>query len=342
MAGESATAQVLFDSAVKLMAQGRWAEACPKLEESQQLDPAGGTVLHLAICRDHEGKMATAWALYHDALTAAQHDNRKDRAKVAQGRIDALTPTLPRMRVRVAEADTRLPEFQVSRDGRAMGPSQWGEAFPVDPGSHTLTATARGYTTWTDRVTASPGVEVVVRVPDLQRDAPPEPSVRPEQPADRTASPPEPSEAASDSPSARRVVGAALGIAGGAAFAATAVLGLMSLSKHDEADRGCAPPTYLTCSPAGAAAGDKAITYGNVSTVAFVVGSVLAAAGAILFFTAPTPTRRKAYSSTHMIASSFHAPSPVTTPFSFAIGAWGPVSTRSSNDEAIRTSPTRR
>src|SRR5262245_18728599 len=62
-ADDSAAAQALFDQGRKLMESERWAEACPKLEESQRLDPAGGTLLHLALCREHEGRIATAWVL---------------------------------------------------------------------------------------------------------------------------------------------------------------------------------------------------------------------------------------------------------------------------------------
>src|SRR3954469_3989630 len=96
-ATDPATAQALFDQGRKLMGQERWAEACPKLEESQRLDPAGGTLLHLALCREHEGRIATAWALYQDAALQAKRDNRKDRAKIAQDRVDALSSRLPRL-----------------------------------------------------------------------------------------------------------------------------------------------------------------------------------------------------------------------------------------------------
>src|SRR5688500_2395335 len=141
-ANDPATAQMLFDQARKLMAQERYAEACPKLEESQKLDPAGGTLLHLAVCREREGRIATAWALYSDALSQAKRDRRADRAKFAQERVDVLGPRLPKMRVRVAPANKTVPGFKVTRDDASVGEAQWGESVPVDPGSRVMTARA--------------------------------------------------------------------------------------------------------------------------------------------------------------------------------------------------------
>ncbi|HEY8079841.1 MAG TPA: hypothetical protein VIF62_37175 [Labilithrix sp.] len=289
-AADPATAQVLFDQARKLMAQERWSEACPKLEESQRLDPAGGTLLHLALCREKEGRIATAWALFEDALSQAKRDGRKDRAKVAQEHIETLAPKLPKMRVRVAQADRKLPNFTVVRDDVTVGEAQWGESMPVDPGTRTIRAQADGRKTWVVRVEVPPHPqEVVVDVPELEADPrvaekpapPPPPSLPAQQPIEKTPD----DGSRGDTQRTLAVVAIGAGVAGAAVGS---IFGLVSINKRNEADKNCEPPDHKLCNAAGIDAGSSAVTAGNVSTVAFIVGGVLVAGGVALWFTAPS------------------------------------------------------
>ena len=282
-AGDPAAAQTLFDQARKLMIQERWKEACPKLEESQRLDPAGGTLLHLALCREREGRIATAWALYTDALAQAKRDGRADRTKIAHERVEALAPKLPRLRIKVAAANKTTPGFTLTRDDREIGAATWDEAFPVDPGTITLQARAPGkkaLTTLVD-VSSRPG-ELLVEIPALVSETsahedPPSKVVA--EPADREAPP--------HDGSTQRTLAYVVGGAGIAGIAVGSVFGLLSMSKRSDAKAECRPPDYKLCTAAGVAAGDSAIQTGNVSTIGFIAGGVLLAGGVALYFTAP-------------------------------------------------------
>src|SRR5262249_35450838 len=83
-------AQVLFEQARQLVAAGRYAEACAMFAESQRLDPAGGTLLNLAVCHESEGKMLAAWAEFHEARVQARQDGRTDREDLAAAHIARL------------------------------------------------------------------------------------------------------------------------------------------------------------------------------------------------------------------------------------------------------------
>ena len=48
-----AASQTLFDEGRQLMARGQYEEACPKLAESQRLDPGIGTQYNFADCLEH-------------------------------------------------------------------------------------------------------------------------------------------------------------------------------------------------------------------------------------------------------------------------------------------------
>ena len=64
-------AEVLFEDGVRLMKAGQFDEACPKIAESQRLEPRPGTLFTLAECLANDGKIATALARYEEYLRVA-------------------------------------------------------------------------------------------------------------------------------------------------------------------------------------------------------------------------------------------------------------------------------
>lgn len=140
-------AQSLFDDGRTLLEAGRFAEACPKFAESQRLDPGGGTLLNLALCHELEGRTATAWSEFRDALSIAIRDDRKDRQELATSHITALAPKLTRLTVVVPEViATRDPE--VTLDRSRLPPAAWNTAIPIDPGEHRIVVVAAGLPRW--------------------------------------------------------------------------------------------------------------------------------------------------------------------------------------------------
>lgn len=163
---DAAAAQALFDAAKQLMAQGKYADACPKLEESQRLDPGIGTQFNLAACYEQLGRTASAWSLFLEVAGASKAAGQLEREKVARQRALALEPKLIRLTI-TAPADAPA-DLQVKRDGVAVGRAQWGMPVPVDPGKHTIEATAAGrrpFVTTLDLTT--PGASETITIPPM-------------------------------------------------------------------------------------------------------------------------------------------------------------------------------
>ena len=169
---DAAAAQALFDEGKQLAAGGNYPAACAKFLQSQQLDPGGGTLMHLAACHEGEGKTATAWSEFNEALSWARRDGRADREAYAKARIKEIEPKLVKLNV-IVPPQGRVAGLAVTRDGRALADVESGTAVPVDPGEHLIEAGAPGHAPWARRVRVDRQTgSVVVAVPPRCRTPP--------------------------------------------------------------------------------------------------------------------------------------------------------------------------
>ncbi len=272
---DSAAAQVLFEDARQLMSTGRYAEACPKLEESQRIDPGSGTLMNLADCYEHIGRTASAWGAFLDAEAGARLVGNTAREQAARERSRALEPRLPRI---VYQVGARVEGLEIRRDGVIVGYPQWGAPIPIDPGSHTISVTAPGYKPWSTQITAresTPPVTLVI--PELQ----PAEAPRPEP---REPLPPPVRETGLGTQRTLALVAGGVGVAG---VVVGSIYGLKSSAKHSDAEPYCYSDGGCW-DDRGYDAMEEAVAAGNVSTAAFIVGGLGLAAGAVLWFTAPS------------------------------------------------------
>jgi hypothetical protein len=154
---EARLAQALFEEARALMASKRFPEACLKLAESQRLDPATGTLLNLAVCHEEEGRLAAAMSEFREVAAASTRERRADRRVVAEQHLAALEKLVPKLSVTVSPRAQALAGLEVRLDGLELRPAAWGVAAPVDPGPHTVTATAANRQPWTTTVIVARG-----------------------------------------------------------------------------------------------------------------------------------------------------------------------------------------
>jgi hypothetical protein len=277
---DEALAEDLFRDGKRLFGEGRISEACPKIAESNRLDPGGGTLLMLALCHEAAGTTASAWAEFTAAVALARRDGRSDRETIAREHADALLPRLRRLRVRV---DPRAgPSVVVRRDGVVLGRPAWNVAAPVDPGVHAIEATAPGHEPY--RTTVDVGVDgetVDVELPPslLVDEAVADPHGGEREPERHT------------SPlrwAAYATAGVAL-VAGGAG----AFLALDAKSKRDDANARC--PDVACSDPGAVDLNRRAGARADLSTAAFVTGGILLGSAAVLYVLsidrAPTPVR---------------------------------------------------
>jgi hypothetical protein len=290
---DAAHAEALFEEGHRLMIAQDYANACPKLAESQRLDPAPGTVLNLAACYEREGKTASAWAAYKAAQAATQAAGQKERAAAAARKATELEAKLSRMTFTVSP-DARMGGLEIRCDGEPVREPEWGTALPYDPGPHDVEVRAPGRRAWHTRAELRADRDrATIAIPVLEA----EPAAVAE-PASggpggvQIVRESGPSEAAPETKGrgrTQRLAGALVGGVGVLGLGVGIFTGLRAKSTYDDATAACGGTRCPVGSP-GLSLRDDATSWATASTVGFIAGGALLATGALLFLTAPHET----------------------------------------------------
>ncbi|HTM22798.1 MAG TPA: hypothetical protein VL172_19885 [Kofleriaceae bacterium] len=286
---QSPEAQTLFDEGERLQGAGHVDQACDAFAASNRLEPRAGTMIRLGSCREAQGRLASAWSAYADALERVKDPRKK---AIAQAKIVELEPRLSYLTVLVAD-EVRIEGLVVVRNGVTLDPSLWNRAVPIDGGTQVISARAPGHEEWRTTVEVAPerdkaSVEVP-RFKNLRRLI---------NRGDRAAAPPADHRRRSTVPTdpgrTRRWLG--LGVAGAGLLSAGVGVGFAVVAgRHFDrsralcGDTGCQPGADFDEARRLADAG---VADRRWAVVFIGTGMAAMAGGAYLWFTAPRGERR--------------------------------------------------
>lgn len=261
---DRAAAEALFNEALTLIEAGAWATGCPGFERSFALYRSRSTMIQIARCRAHEGKVATAWEDYQRALRvegpAEDAERQRALAAIATREAQALEPRLPRLRVVIVAPP---PGAEVRCDGRSLPSDALGRSVPVDPGRHEVTAGAPGYRGVTRSVLSREGETVTVEMALVE--------------ASRPAS------------GWRMPAGITLAVIGAVGLGAGAATGITSLDRVAAVRARCGGNHCFSDDTASRQDVSTAKTLADVSTASFIAGGALALTGGALLLWSRSP-----------------------------------------------------
>jgi hypothetical protein len=303
---DKATARDLTIEGYKALEAKDYAAALDRFTRADTLYHAPSVILGLARAQVGLGKLVSAQELYnraaHETLPSNASTASKKAVRDAEKERDALSPRIPFVVINVNGSDTP----RVTLDGTEIRAAALGVKRPTDPGEHVVKASAAGFETCEVTVSLAEGktesvtlelkppqavpapvvvAHVVSKPPTMLASPPPEVIPAPRK---ATAPMPPPPDEVKRAGSTQKTSGfVAFGLAG-TALLVGGVTGGLAVIKHSAIAKSC---------PGGRCSRTEMSTlqpeidsYGAVSTVStigFIAGGVLAAAGVVLVVSAP-------------------------------------------------------
>lgn len=159
---ETAEARELFVEGGTLAEQGRWDEARERFERSLKLKHASLTLYSLGVAQRQTGRLIEARASFLAFLAEPSTPATKPFEKPAQEAVTELEKRIAKIRVDINPVG--VSGISVELDGARVPSEGLAEARPVNPGAHSVTASAPGYSTASVRVAPGEGEEVVAKL----------------------------------------------------------------------------------------------------------------------------------------------------------------------------------
>jgi hypothetical protein len=139
-----------FQRGIELEQAGNWTEAIQQFREVGAIRMTPQVRFHIAYCEEGLGRLVTALGGYELALAEAEKVGADFKTEVETA-ITRLRERIPKLLI---ERGAGAEAASVQLDGVDLGASSVGVEIPLDPGPHTVGATAPGYKAFSATVEA--------------------------------------------------------------------------------------------------------------------------------------------------------------------------------------------
>jgi len=287
-------AQKLYQDAAKDMDAKEYARACPKLEAARKILPDHiRTAMSLAECYDKLGEPATAQEAFGFARALAHEQKNTDKLAEIDAKLVALKPRVPHLILSIPKEFSTLPGFAILRNGAPVPVAQWDKPISLNPGKYQIEVSAVDKKPWKTTVEIKAEKDTTLEIKPPWNDPP---AIENSSGTSGTS----PSGNGSDSPNPPSSTLRAIGIAGislgAVGVGIGAILGGVAVAKNSASDSGLCNASNV-CNQEGFDLRTEARAYGNLSTTALVVGSVLLASGVVLVVVGGKNTSEKTQAS---------------------------------------------
>jgi hypothetical protein len=301
--GDKATARQLTIDGYEALKKNDYAGAADRFKRADSLYHAPTITLGMARAQVGLGKLVTAQELYsrmvHEPLPPNASAGVTKAVEDAKRELEALSPRVPSVVINVKGTDAS----RVTLDGVDVPSAALGVKRPVDPGKHSIKATAAGFAPGEAIVSLLEGKSESVTIelkPGLDTSAPPvvaalpvgvPPPLKPTEPTPvlGNAAPVSP---APDHVEAKRSTQETLGFValgvGAAGLIVGGITGGLALGKHGDIIKSC-PEGHCPLDQKASLQPeiDSYNSMCTISTIGFIAGGALAATGIVLMLTAP-------------------------------------------------------